>query len=359
VTRFPLTSLPLGNVETLVAGPDGNVWFDYSVYNPNNSSSGLVYRITPDGHVSTVASLPGNIDIRDLTNGPDSTVWYAGVRALGQDFANSPHEGVVGRVDPSGQVTEFVVPNAGDADHITSGWHGDVWFAAGNDDNAPFIGRVAPGGQFTEYAIPNSGAYSVGADTVDRQGTFWAAVSGYDRNYNFTDSIVRVTTSGHVTGHVLPQIHFPASQGGNTAPSIASMTIGPDGQVWATEQVAHAVERFTPSGRFTRFAVFPRRALAAPDQISSGGSNRLFFSLLDIWPNNIPYTTPEHRIGEITASGRVSFIRFPKQLDAHGNDLSVSPVGRLILEPGGYLWIDDGVEIDRLTLPGPHRRGGR
>jgi streptogramin lyase len=351
----------------MVAGPDGSVWFVESVFNPDNTISTSVDWITHDGQISTVASLPGSIAIFDLTNGPDGNVWYAGSRALPQNLYSG---GVVGRIGPSGEVTQLVVPNAGYADHITSGGNGSLRFTAYSSGRGPaFVGRVTLGGQITEYTLPNPDRFGFfNGATADRHGNLWVAASGSDPSSgNPIETIDRVTPSGQVTEYVLPQVRVPASRGAKPRHeplNVLGMTTGTDGNVWFTEgeydtTVARGVERVTPSGRFTRFTVFPPGVNGLPDQITSSGGHRLFFSVVD---TNWDVPQPQFKLGEVTTSGHVSIIRFPTKIDPQsGYKLGVDPYGRVISEPHGNLWfLDDNPDsglatIDRLTLPGQHR----
>jgi virginiamycin B lyase len=334
LTRFPVPE-SLGQPGSTFAGPDGNVWFLGSFSNPDNTFTTTVDRITPDGRVSVVAPVPGQIEIDDFTDGPDGNVWYAGIRTL--DQKTNATEAVIGRVSPSGDVAEFIVPNAFDANHITSGQEGNLWFTADSLVNVqPFIGRITPGGQITEFNQPTLGSSADGI-AADGQGNLWVAAEPI---VGQRATIFRFTTSVQITD----RIRLPAVQG---APFVNGMTTGPDGNVWFTE--GRLVMRITPKGRLTRFTVLPPSVVhGAAGQITSAPGRELFFSVQST--ADYDQTGPPPEIGEITTSGRVSFIRFPK---------GVFLVGRPVVEPGDNLWFNDSFNgIDRLTLPSSHRRGG-
>jgi virginiamycin B lyase len=337
LTRFPAPESN-GVVGPLVAGPDGNVWFLETVYT-STTTSNSVDRITPDGRISTVAPILGDTFITDLTNGPDGNEWYAGSRTL--DQKTNATEAVVGRVSPSGDVAEFIVPNANDASHITSGRDGNLWFTAGS-----FVGRVTPSGQITEFTLPTFASTTAGI-AADSQGNLWVAGD--------QGPIFRVTTSGQVNTYSLPKFRVTASQGFKEPPIILAMTTGPDGNVWFTETSPSGVMHVTPSGQLSRFTALPLRVngYVGPvtyeaDQITAAPGRKLFFSVVG---SVLGYPGPkgplDNRIGEITTSGRVSFIRVPT---------NVNPSSPLVA-PDGNLWFVDGNRIDRLTLPQSHRRG--
>ena len=86
----------------------------------------------------------------------------------------------VGRVTPTGVVTEFAIPTLGrNAQWITSGPDGNLWFT---EENGDMPGRVTPAGVITEFALPANTAplgivsgpdgnllvYRIGPDNIAR-----------------------------------------------------------------------------------------------------------------------------------------------------------------------------------------------
>ena len=337
-----LASFPSpGGAGSIVNGPDGNVWFT-EVANINGLTT--VDRITPDGHISEVAALPAN----SLTTGPDGNVWYAGSRIL--DEATDTSEGVVGRIGSSGDATEFVVPNTSFASEITAGQDGKLWFTASQSSplgaSSTFVGCVTLDGQITEFPLPTQGYFQPSGITADGQGNLW--VGGQ------SGTIFRVTTSGQVSEYPLPKIRVPASFGVSAfedPPSVDNMTTGPDGNVWLTGSYGDGPEvvmRVTPSGRVTRFTALPASVQGeVVSQIIPGPRGNLFFSVVG-QELGLPQPGPLHEIGEITTSGHVSFLRFPK---------SVNPSGVLTVDSSGTLWFSTYTRIDRFRLPRSHPRG--
>ena len=82
----------------IAAGPDGNVWF-------TEYDAGRIGRITPSGAVTefsagiTVGSSP-----RDIVVGSDGNLWYADTNGRR-----------IGRITPTGTVTEYSVSTGGGA----------------------------------------------------------------------------------------------------------------------------------------------------------------------------------------------------------------------------------------------------
>ena len=111
---------------------------------------------------------------------------------------------------------------------IASGPDGNIWFTeeAGNN-----IGRITPSGVITEFPIPTAATLPT------------AIVTGRDGNLWFTESLVnkigRVTPTGVFTEFPLPAFLGAFSNG---------IAVGPDGNLWLTRTNATAarITRFAP-----------------------------------------------------------------------------------------------------------------
>jgi virginiamycin B lyase len=114
--------------EGITAGPDGNLWF-------TESSPSKIGRITPTGTI-TEFSVTWSSEPQGITAGPDGNIWFT------EKSGNR-----IGRITPTGTVTEFDVPTAhGYPDDITTGPDGNLWFTEGNVNK---IGRITPTGAIT------------------------------------------------------------------------------------------------------------------------------------------------------------------------------------------------------------------
>ena len=134
ITEFPI---PTANSFTLgiTAGPDGNLWFTETFINK-------IGRITPSGAV-TEFPLPASPSAPSapvaITAGPDGNLWFT------EGFGNK-----IGRITPSGTITEFPLPashSAFDAKlgaGITTGPDGNLWFTedAAGPNGSNKIGRL-------------------------------------------------------------------------------------------------------------------------------------------------------------------------------------------------------------------------
>src|SRR6266705_2690505 len=122
---------PLG----ITAGPDGNLWF-------TEQNSNKIGRISPSGTI-TEFPIPTASNPRGIAAGPDSNLWFT------EGSGNQ-----IGRISPGGTATEFPVPTAGSGPNgITAGPGGNLWFT---EQNSGKIGRISPSGTITEYPIPTA-----------------------------------------------------------------------------------------------------------------------------------------------------------------------------------------------------------
>jgi len=159
-----------GGAETMTLGSDGNVYF---------GTAGAIGRITPSGQVTEFAdpkSSSANVFI--TAAGPDGNVWFA------------DNQSELGRITPAGQITEFAIPLSTGLRvllrGLAAGPDGNLWFTAQDCTNrgcpASFVGRVNPAtGAITQFAAAGAGPITAGSD-----GNMWFSEGG---------AIARVTTS--------------------------------------------------------------------------------------------------------------------------------------------------------------------
>jgi virginiamycin B lyase len=125
----------------IAPGPDGNLWFtEQGRFNIGKIALGPPITISEIGlPTQTVGNVP-----QGIVAGPDGNVWFT-------EYANG-----VGRISPrDGQIIEFAAPAAGNLPRqfevIALGPDGNLWFTEGS---ACQIGRITPTGAVTEFAIP-------------------------------------------------------------------------------------------------------------------------------------------------------------------------------------------------------------
>jgi streptogramin lyase len=139
LSQFGTTPAAIG---APVAGPDGNVWF------AANSGHVAIDRVTPSGEISAFGN--GLVGVpSDLVAGPDGNVWFTAQQS-------------VNRVTPSGEITHFTDcmnyrQLFSEATSIVAGSGKDLWFTSVTSrrlpsiEEPPTIGRVTPSGEITQF----------------------------------------------------------------------------------------------------------------------------------------------------------------------------------------------------------------
>ncbi|MDB5397763.1 MAG: putative antibiotic hydrolase [Rhodospirillales bacterium] len=137
---YSLVTSANGAPTTIVAGPDGLMWF-------TEKNGAKVARLNADTS-STEFAISG--PAIGITAGPDGALWFV------EEGANK-----IGRVTTAGMVTEFAVPTPGSLPFgIASGPDGALWFA---EFGAGKIGRITTTGAISEFPVPspNSSVYTI------------------------------------------------------------------------------------------------------------------------------------------------------------------------------------------------------
>jgi virginiamycin B lyase len=247
----PTSAAPLGQFSTLATagvttgmaadsapraittGPDGLEWF---------VDSDSVNRINADGTVtsfSAVSTFGANPSLHSIVTGPDGNLWFTKFNPPGQ----------IGKITPSGTMTEVTSFTGGNVEDIIVGPDGNLWYTKPFNTPTGVIGRITTAGVSTEFTPPND-APQPRAMTVGSDGNIWYSDDGGDPDH--IGSILKSTPSGVIT--LVAQSGVTAGFGaGFTAPAL---TTGPDGNVWAVlnSSGGSAVARITPAGVVNEFA---------------------------------------------------------------------------------------------------------
>jgi virginiamycin B lyase len=98
---------------------------------------------------------------RDPVEGPDGTIWWAGM------WGN-----LVGRLNPkTGEVWEYSLPENAKPHTVTPDQEGNIWYT-GNSNGT--IGKLDPRtGKITEYKMPDPAARDPHTAVFDKKGTLW------------------------------------------------------------------------------------------------------------------------------------------------------------------------------------------
>jgi virginiamycin B lyase len=246
-TAFPLpTTAPLP--ANITKGPDGNLWFT----EPGSSGSpAQIGKVTTSGSF-TFYPLPTGASISStdqITAGPDGNLWFTETSSK------------IGKISTSGQVQEFTIPSTflhGVPLGITAGPDGNVWFVLQSPalgGGGAVIGKITPSGQITEFPL-SFNVLSHGNITQGADGNLWFTIPG---------GIAKITTTGVVTS-------YPISSGLGLH-LVYGITAGPGGNIWFLETVPKTfgtpdleIGTVTPGGQITEYLL-----ITDFGNISSGG----------------------------------------------------------------------------------------
>jgi virginiamycin B lyase len=182
--------------EGLTVGPDGNIWF-------------VEFQTDKIGHVTTAGTsfaefgLSSGARPYSITTGSDGAMWF--VEEGSNHMGRSPTSGspitsyttgvvtipavmvkgadgalwfggcdtYVGRMTTNGTLTTYPIPLNGEADDLTVGPDGAIWFSVSNVPTTPHsIGRISTGGVMTLYNVPGTNPYPTGIATGP-DGAIW------------------------------------------------------------------------------------------------------------------------------------------------------------------------------------------
>jgi virginiamycin B lyase len=204
----------------------------YAICSPNDCNSGLETEVT------------------DLSTGPDGVLW-----------AMQPYSDLVRRLQPNGQVAEFLVnlPEGTRPVRGVLGPDGNLWVAgSGTEQTQNRIFRITSDGQQTSFLIPPGREPQ--DITVGSDGALWFTEFG-------TGSIGRMTISGEYSSCPLP------SSASNPHPY--GIATGADGNIWFTEREGGKL------GRLSGNCVPPA---PAPGPAAAGSSGKPVLSGLKLTP---------------------------------------------------------------------------
>lgn len=175
-------------------------------------------------------------------------------------------------------------------------------------------GHKLPTGTIKEFTIPtaNDKPFDIEAGP---DGNVWFDSNNLDTNTNnFIDrQIGRITPEGAI-------VMYPLPPGGGWP---ASMTVGPDGNIWFDEYIPPQFGRITPSGAITEFQSPHMSGGSAPSQLVNGPDGNLWFT--DVNPT---------RVGRITRSGVITEFPVPT---------ANTVLGPIVVGPDGNLWCREEV----------------
>ncbi len=312
---------PCAQVNNLVAGPAGDLWFTYTICN-GSCAGGGVGRVTPTATIFTYATK--GAPSYAFTQGSGGTLWFT-------------YQGGIGRISASGAASFFAegLPAGSFLGNLHLGPGGDLWFTdcIGTGQGCPSsatgaIGRITPSGQIAMFSQGLPGPVSnmvLGSD-----GNMWFEQQGQvPGGGGATVGFGRITPSGQITMF---------SQGLPAGVQAANLEAGPGGALWfdalATNgQDSVGIGRITMSGQITVFSQgLPKNS--GIGNLLSGPAGAIWFPTCVQSASNGGCVKGTGAIGRITPTGVITL--FNQGLPATGAPSD------LILGQGGDMWFEYG-----------------
>ena len=249
IKQFSVDVELVGGAQTIAAGPDGNMYVNAS--SGGGGKPDFILRVTPAGEITRLSagSVPASQGFgtgpESITAGPDGNLWFT------EFWANR-----VGRLTPSGSLTEFTIPRAeSDPRGIVTGPDGNLWFVESTRFR-PAIARITPQGVITEFPITFETTDNTPNDIVSGpDGKLW---------FTETEGMGRISINGEVSQVALPQGSKPTK-----------LVAAPDGNIWYADAGRHAIVRLGASGA-TRTYPLARRGVI-PYGMAVGADGRIWF----------------------------------------------------------------------------------
>ena len=293
----------------ITAGPDGNLWY-------TDTNGNAVVRVTPGGAVTAFPLPTGNPCCAPfgITSGPDGKVWFTEWNGNSVDSITT--DGTLHKYGITQGECASATGGTNKPQMITVGPDGNLWFTVACTAQ---IGRLTPQGRMTLFnvPVPTTGPFANDPGSLD----LFAIAPGPDGNIWFTEAqdgnaIGRITMQGVVTIFPLPL--GPYSTSGNAITAIpGSITTGPDGNLWFTENQGQAIGQMRPDG--TLLHVYPLdQHYGFPGSIVSGPDG-------DLWFDQV--SGSGDWLVQMTTRGRVTYFPFPTASDC-GSTLTVAPASQ-------------------------------
>jgi streptogramin lyase len=307
--RYPTTTASSGPYG-ITAGPDGNLWF-------TEQTAGNVARITPSGNVTEFA-LPNECHstIGDhpegIVSGPGGDLWLA-----------APGCGALESVSTNGSAQTHPIAATGDCYQpephaLTTGPDGNLWFTDAECDRIGFLDPSTFA--TTEYAAVDG---YVGDIVAGPDGNLWFTLPFYN-DAPYAGAIGRITPSGTTSFFALPQV-----PGGSAYPTPNDIAVGPDGKLWFTFVFSQGnnggVGSITTSGAIVEHVPDVSLGVSNAGAIVKGKDGKLWFAY-------------GSGIGSVTTAG--AFAAYAVPLDGNAS-LILSGIAQTA---DGTLWFTNGTE---------------
>jgi len=281
----------------LALGPDGNLWFAINTGSSilTKKHPAAIGRMTPGGQIATFrAGLSPKAVLGNIVAGPDGNLWF-------NEGGPAP---AIGRITPTGEITEF---RAGLLEKsapggLAVGAEGNLWFS----DPAATVGRISPSGEIAEFGPPQSGpGFNGGAPAVAADGSVW--LSGGDERPAIVRVSPSGSISEFAAG-LFPRpttilsplagadgafwftVRGQLSGSGGAGAKLGIGRVGPDGAIAEYDHCLHSGPPFT-----------------GPETIVAGPEGNLWFT--SVTTRSLPNIGTPPAIGRVTPSGEITEFR--------------------------------------------------
>jgi streptogramin lyase len=305
----------------------------------------------------------------EIVAGPDGNIWFGHAGIL------TPTGQAIGRITPSGQISEFSAGLAESAqvEHLVAGPDGNVWF--GDNSDHPAIGRINPGGEITTFPLPPREFPILEGPAPGPDGRLWFSVN------EPVPAVERISSTGTIE-------RFTAGLGARVE-DVGPFVTGPDGNVWFgiekrpprgrgyTELGLTAIGRITAGGeKITEYShcLRPMPPYSAPNSLIRGPDGNIWFATWPSGESSDPTRASIPSIGRVTPGGRITEFRLglhersePEELTSAGGsiwfiDREANAIGRIVpphAPPNTFLVLSarrqGGATRVRVSVPGPGR----
>ena len=245
-----------GNPKAITPASDGNLWFTESHVNPPQIENHHIGRITPSGAVTEFLVCQFCFP-NDIVQGADGILYF------------TKSDPALGRITTAGQVLPDVqMPNSlANGNGLAS--HGDdIWMTAFNTHSLWRYNVVT--GDITEFAVPTPGANTFDV-VVDTNGGVWFTEADFPGQIGRLDPQTGLVSETPVQG------------------SPRQITVASDDAIWFTERFDNAVGRLDPATN--NVTMFPLPAGSGPEGIAAGPSGSVWFT--QSVAGNIARMTPD------------------------------------------------------------------
>ena len=286
----------------LTAGADGRIWWTLPMSN----------RI---GYVDSLLFVPINLSGATpigLGRGQDDSIWFA-------DYSGNR----IGRIDENGSLQQHELGDGHNPTAVAVAPDGSAWFT---NPGADTIGHITTDGDFAEFVIP-SGPSNPQDIVLGPDGNFW--FTEFDAG-----AIGRITPLGAVRRFPIPNpaVNVAGPRVAAAVPNPLNIAVGPDGNLWFSDEGLNAIGRITTGGDLVEFPI--PTADSEPAGITAGADGNLYF--VESNPGRVARITTA---GDVTELGTPDPDSFPEYIT---------------LGPDGALWFteSDSNRLGRIARDG-------